>query len=55
MIPEDNIHEKIILSFYQTPVGFTSPNKNTYTDKLSEFVLITNVDDTHLTRVFPCI
>ena len=35
----------MILNFDQIPVVFTYPNKTTYTDKGSEFVVITNVDD----------
>ena len=45
IVLEHNIPEKMILNFYQTPVGFTSPNKTTYADKESESVPITNVDD----------
>ena len=45
IVLEHNIPEKMILNFYQTPFGFTSPNKTTYTDKESESVPITNEDD----------
>ena len=42
---EHTIHEEMILNFDQSPVGFSSTNKTSYTDKGSESVLITNVDD----------
>ena len=45
IVLEHNIHEKMILNFDQAPAGFTSPNKTTYSDKGSESVPSTNVDD----------
>ena len=35
----------MVLNFDQRPVGFTFPNKTTYTDKGSESVRIANVHD----------
>lgn len=45
IILEQNIYEKIISNFDRTPVGFTFPNKNIFTDKINESLPVTNVDD----------
>lgn len=41
------VHEKNDVKLDQTPVGFTSPNKTTCSDKASESVPITIVEDKH--------
>ena len=41
----DNVHEKNDIKLDQAPVGFTSPNKTTYSDKGSESVPITIAED----------
>ena len=45
----------MLLSFDQTPVGLTSPNKTTYNDKQTESAPITNVNDEHQAGVFSSI
>ena len=42
IVLEYNTHENMILNFDQAPVGFTSPNKTTSSDKGSESVPFTN-------------
>ena len=44
---EHNIHYELILSFDQTPLGFTAPNKATFAEKDAQLVPIANVDDKH--------
>ena len=42
---EHRIQEEIILNFDQTALGFTAPNKSTFTGKGAHFVPIANADD----------
>ena len=42
---EHKIHNDLILSFDQTPLGFTCPAKTTFTEKNAETVPIGNLDD----------
>ena len=52
IVLEHTIHEKMS-SFIRTPVGFTSPNKTTYTDKQSESVPIINANDERVKQGIP--
>lgn len=47
MVFQHNIHKDLILKFDQTPLGFTSAAKTTFTEKNSETVSISNLDDKH--------
>ena len=42
---EHHIHNNMILNFDQTTLGFTAPNKATFTERGAHSVPIANVDD----------
>ena len=45
LVFENKMHRSLILNFDQTPLGFTSPSKVTFTEKNSQNVPIANIDD----------
>ena len=44
-VVEHSILKELILNFDQTPLGFTAPNKSTFTHKGVHSVPVANVDD----------
>ena len=47
LVFENKMHRSLVLNFCQTPLGFTSPSKVTFTEKNSQNVPIANIDDKH--------
>lgn len=52
IIPGHNINEKMILNFDQIPVGFTSPNLTTCTDKISGYMSLNEKLDRFVNELF---
>lgn len=52
IIPGHNINEKMILNFDQIPVGFTSPNLTTCTDKISGYMSVNEKLDRFVNELF---
>ena len=45
LVFENKMYRSLILNFDQTPLGFTSPSKVTFTEKNSQNVPVANIDD----------